>query len=75
MAAAIREHIKRDQKARGRKSWRSVQQILERELAPWADRLFSALRKRDVIELVDRVTNRAPVMASGSSHICGACSP
>ena len=62
VGAVIPEYIKRDQQARGRKAWREVEQILERELAPWRDRPISAIRKRDVIELVDAMTDRAPVM-------------
>ena len=55
---------------RGRRAWREVQQILQKELAPWAHRPLAEIRRRDLAELIDGVVARAPSMGSRlHSHI------
>jgi integrase len=63
LAAVIEQFIARDQKPRNR-HWREVEQILRRELAPWLDRPIQSITKRDVIERLDAIRDRAPVRAN-----------
>jgi hypothetical protein len=60
---SIAEFIARDQKPRNR-GWREVERILIRELTPWLDRPIRSITRRDVIELLDRTADRAPVRAN-----------
>jgi Arm DNA-binding domain len=64
VAAVVAEHIERHQKPNNR-AWREVQRVLERELAPWGDRPIQSITRRDVIELLDGITDRgSPYMAN-----------
>jgi integrase len=63
VADVTRQFIERHQKPRNR-SWREVERILNRELAPWAHRPMAEITRRDVIELLDATADRAPVMAN-----------
>ena len=56
--------IERWQKPRNR-SWQEVERILTRELAHWAERPIQTITRRDLIELMDSITDRgAPYMAN-----------
>jgi integrase len=59
----IAEFIARDQKPRNR-HWREVEGILNRELAPWLDRDIKGITRRDVLERLDAIADRAPVRAN-----------
>jgi integrase len=63
VAAVIDQFIARDQKPRNR-HWREVERILTRELAPWLDRPIQTIGRRDVIERLDVIADRAPVRAN-----------
>jgi integrase len=63
VAVVIDLFIARDQKPRNR-HWREVEQILKRELAPWLDRPIQSITRRDVIERLDTIADRAPVRAN-----------
>jgi integrase len=63
VAAVIAEFIARDQKPRNR-HWREVEGILKRELAPWLERPIQSIARRDVIERLDAIADRAPVRAN-----------
>jgi integrase len=63
VAAVIAEFITRDQKPRNR-HWREVEGILKRELAPWLERPIQSITRRDVIERLDAIADRAPVRAN-----------
>jgi integrase len=64
VAAVVALFIERWQKPRNR-SWQEVKRILSRELARWADRPIRTIARRDVIELIDSITDRgAPYMAN-----------
>jgi integrase len=63
VADVIALFIERYQKPRNR-AWREVERILTRELAPWRDRPIQTITRRDVIELLDRIADRAPYMAN-----------
>jgi integrase len=60
VAAALAEFIARDQRGKGRRSWRQVEQVLTRELtaAGWMDRQITGIGKRDVVEILDQVMDR-----------------
>ena len=60
VAAVLAEFIARDQRAKGRRSWRQVEQVLSRELtaAGWMDRQVATIAKRDVIRLLDEIMDR-----------------
>lgn len=60
--AVIDEWLKRDQ-AKNR-SAAEVARILNRDVLPaWKGRAFASISRRDCLELIDRVHDRAPVMA------------
>jgi integrase len=61
--AVVAEFIERYQKPRNR-SWREVERVLIRELADWSDRPIREISRRDVIALLDRTADRAPLMAN-----------
>jgi integrase len=63
VASVIELFIARDQKPRNR-HWREVEQILRRELAPWLERPIRDITRRDVIEVLDIIADRAPVRAN-----------
>jgi integrase len=64
VAAVVALFIERWQKPRNR-SWQEVERILTRELAHWAERSIQTITRRDVIELMDDITDRgAPYMAN-----------
>jgi integrase len=63
VAKVIAEFIARDQRPRNR-HWQEVERILKRELAPWLDRPIQDITRRDVIERVDSIADRAPVRAN-----------
>jgi integrase len=63
VATVIAEFIARDQKPRNR-HWREVDGILQRELAPWLERPIQSIARRDVIERLDAIADRAPVRAN-----------
>jgi len=63
VAAVIAQFIVRDQKPRNR-HWREVERILNRELAPWLDRSIQTIGRRDVIDRLDTIADRAPVRAN-----------
>ena len=57
VAAAVKEWLKRDQG--GNRSVGEVRRIMEKDVLPaWGDRALASIRKRDVIELVDGITDR-----------------
>jgi len=61
-AAVADEWLKRDQ-AHNR-THREVKRIIERDVKPvWRDRLFATINRRDVVELLDLIGDRAPTMA------------
>jgi integrase len=63
----LAEYVARDQRGKGRRSWRQVEQTLGRELAAagWMDRPIATIARRDVIELLDRIVDRgADIMAN-----------
>ncbi|MEM7042165.1 MAG: tyrosine-type recombinase/integrase, partial [Pseudomonadota bacterium] len=63
MAAVIDEWLKRDQ-AKNR-SIKEVERIMQHDVLPaWGKRPIDEIRKRDVIELIDRIADRAPIMAN-----------
>jgi integrase len=67
VAAVLAEFIARDQRGKGRRTWRQVEQALTRELtaAGWMARPIAGIARRDVIELLDRVMDRgATTMAN-----------
>jgi hypothetical protein len=67
VAAVLVEFIARDQRGRGRRTWRQVEQMLTRELtaAGWMDRPLATITKRDVLDLLDGIMDRdAPVRAN-----------
>jgi integrase len=67
VAAVLAEYVARYQRGRGRRTWRQVEQTLSRELGKvgWMDRPLASIARRDVIELLDRITDRgAGVMAN-----------
>jgi integrase len=63
VAMVVEQFIARDQKPKNRR-WRDVQRMLNRELAPWFTRPITSITRRDVIELLDRTADRAPVRAN-----------
>jgi integrase len=63
VATVIEQFIARDQKPRNR-HWHEVEQILNRELAPWLARPIQSITRRDVIERLDAIADRAPVRAN-----------
>jgi Arm DNA-binding domain len=63
VASVIEQFIARDQKPRNR-HWREVEGILNRELAPWLDRDIKGITRRDVLERLDAIADRAPVRAN-----------
>jgi integrase len=61
--AAVRRWLETDQKDNRRRG--EVERMLRKDVLPaWADRPLVSIRKRDVIELVERVHARAPVGAN-----------
>jgi integrase len=47
------------------KSWRETERLLNREVvAPWRGRRLSAIKRADVHELLDRIVDRAPIVAN-----------
>ena len=63
LGAAVRRWLETDQKDNRRRS--EVERMLRKDVLPaWADRPLASVRKRDVIELVERVHARAPVGAN-----------
>lgn len=62
--AAVRsEYLKRD--AAGLRSYDAIKRILEKETTRWNGRRIQDISKRDIIELLDAVTDRgAPVQAN-----------
>jgi integrase len=62
--AAVEEWLRRDQA--GNRTVGEVQRVMQREVLPaWGDRPLAAIRKRDVLELVDAIADRgAPVQAN-----------
>jgi integrase len=67
VAAVLAEYVARYQRGKGRRSWRQVEQTLARELrkAGWMDRTLASITRRDVVELLDGITDRgAAVMAN-----------
>ena len=63
LGAAVRRWLETDQKDSRRRS--EVERMLRKDVLPaWADRPLASVRKRDVIELVERVHARAPVGAN-----------
>jgi integrase len=63
----LAEYVARYQRGKGRRSWRQVEQTLTRELAAagWMDRPLASIARREVIELLDGITDRgADVMAN-----------
>ena len=63
VATVLAEFIARDQRPRNR-HWREVEQILKRELSPWLDRPIRGISRRDAIERLDAIADRAPVRAN-----------
>jgi integrase len=63
VATVVADFIARDQEPRNR-HWREVERILRRELAPWLDRPIQSITRRDVIERLDAIADRAPVRAN-----------
>lgn len=63
VSAVIEQFIARDQRPRNR-HWREAERILNRELAPWLNRPIRDIARRDVIELLDRTADRAPIRAN-----------
>jgi integrase len=63
VAKVVEQFILRDQKPKNRR-WHEVHRMLNRELAPWFDRPITSITRRDVIELLDRTADRAPVRAN-----------
>ena len=63
LGAAVRRWLETDQKDNRRRG--EVERMLRKDVLPgWGDRPLAAIRKRDVIELVERVHARAPVGAN-----------
>jgi integrase len=60
--SVIEQFIKRDQQPRNR-TWREVEQILRRELAPWLERDIRSITRRDVLDRLDAISDRAPIRA------------
>jgi hypothetical protein len=47
------------------KTWRETERLLKREvLGPWRGRSISAVRRKDVVALLDPIADRAPVVAN-----------
>jgi integrase len=63
VASVIEQFITRDQKPRNR-HWHEVERILKRELAPWLDRPIQSITRRDVLDRLDAIADRAPVRAN-----------
>ena len=58
----IRQHAKIE-----KKSWMEDQRCLDKEVVPvWGNRKAKDIRKRDVVALLDRIKERAPVMANNT---------
>jgi integrase len=63
VADVVADWLKRDQ-AKNR-SLREVERIMKREVLPaWGKRPIVEIRKRDIIELIDGIAERAPVMSN-----------
>ena len=63
LGAAVRRWLETDQKDNRRRG--EVERMLRKDVLPcWGERPLAAIRKRDVIELVERVHARAPVGAN-----------
>jgi integrase len=61
----VADYITRAQKARGRRSWRKVERLLTRELAPCHGRPIENVTRADVLQLLDTVVDRgSPAMAN-----------
>ena len=61
--AAVDEWIKRDQATR--RTLAEVRRVIEREVIPrWGDRALASIRKRDVIELINGITDRGAGIAA-----------
>ena len=78
VAAVLAEFIARDQRGKGRRSWRQVEQTLSRELgaAGWLERQITSIAKRDVVALLDQVMDRgSPSWPTGCSPISAGCWP
>jgi integrase len=64
VADVLAEHIRRDQRGRGRRSWQEVQRALEHDLKPWAQRPITSITRRDVVRLINSIVDRgSPSMA------------
>jgi integrase len=63
VATVIEQFVERYHKPRNR-HWREIQQILTRELAPWLHRPIQSITRRDVIERLEAIADRAPVRAN-----------
>jgi integrase len=58
------QFIARDQRGRGRRSWREVERTLSRELAGWMDRPIATIGRADVLALLDDVVDRGSPIAA-----------
>jgi integrase len=66
-AAVAAEWMKRDQA--GNRSAKAVWRMIEHDVLPeWRDRQISTINRRDVIDLIDRVTDRGSVVTARRLH-------
>lgn len=64
VASVIDEYVDRHLK-RNTRRWRAAEQMLRRELRPWAGRPIESFGRRDVLDLVDGIVDRgSPVSAN-----------